>query len=222
MLSSPRILAVTDALLGLVAFVVGWFAVGSALNVRRGNAALKWMQGGLKQVGDKATVKWIGTTAVELGLAAARAPFESATVVIFLSPRDLPWLWAFSRARGRRDTLLLRASLKKDPVHDLELLDVASWSGRDARRSMGDERWSTRDGAGGAGSLVTFYKVEGALPDAGALAEAAGRAGTVVRRLSVRRKGPHLQLHVDLPAASVDAAGFFAAFRSLGEIASRR
>jgi len=48
---------VTDALLGLVAFVVGWFAVGSALNVRRGNAALKWMQGGLKQVGDKATVK---------------------------------------------------------------------------------------------------------------------------------------------------------------------
>ncbi len=45
-----------NLLLALVAVVVGWFALGSARNVRRGNAALKWMQGGLKQVGDKATV----------------------------------------------------------------------------------------------------------------------------------------------------------------------
>jgi hypothetical protein len=209
-----------DALLGLVAFVVGWFAVGSALNVRRGNAALAWLQGGLKQVGAKATVKWIGTTAVQLGLAAANAPFESATVVVFLAPRDLPWLWAFSRARGRRDTLILRAGLRKEPVYDLELLDRGSWSGRDALREMREERWSIREGRGDA--LPAFYKVDGALAQADALEEAARRAGATLRRVSVRRKGSHLQLHVDLPAASVDAAGFFAAFRSLGEIASRR
>lgn len=209
-----------DALLGLVAFVVGWFAVGSALNVRRGNAALAWMQGGLKQVGDKATVKWIGTTAVELGLAAAHAPFESATVVVFLSPRDLPWLWAFSRARGRRDTLLLRAGLRKEPVYDLELLDRGSWSGRDALRGMRDERWSVRER--GADTLAAFYKVEGALAQADALLDAARRAGATVRRLSVRRKGTHLQLHVDLPAAPVDAEVFFRTVQELAAVATRR
>jgi hypothetical protein len=141
-------------------------------------------------------------------------------VVVFLAPRDLPWLWAFSRARGRRDTLILRAGLRKEPVHDLEFLDRESWSGRDALRAMREERWSVREGGGDA--LAAFYKVDGALGQADALAEAARRAGATVRRLSVRRKGAHLQFHVDLPAAPVDAAGFFTAFCSLGEIAARR
>ena len=64
----------SPALLALVAFVTGWFALGSAANVKRGNRALKWMQGGLKMLGDKATVRWIGTTAVDLGIAQAKAP----------------------------------------------------------------------------------------------------------------------------------------------------
>ncbi len=58
----------TPALMALVVLVLGSFALGSASNVKRGNRALKWMQGGLKSLGDKATVRWIGTTAVDLGL----------------------------------------------------------------------------------------------------------------------------------------------------------
>lgn len=208
-----------DALIALVVFVVGWFAVGSAMNVKRGNAALKWLQGGLKQVGDKATVKWLGTTAIELGLASAKDPFVSAAVVIFLAPRDMPWLWALSRARGRRDTLVLRAELRKAPAVDLELLDRESWSGRDVMRTIGRETWFDRDAVPG---LASHFKVESALAAAPALAEAARACGSPVRRLGVRRKETHLTLHVDLPAASVDAAGFFAAFRALGELASRR
>jgi hypothetical protein len=210
---------VTDALIGLVVLVLGWFGVGSAVNVRRGNAALKWLQGGLKLLGEKATVRWIGTTAVQLGLTNARAPFEEAVVVIFLEPRDLPWLWALSRFRGRRDTLILRGKLAKPPVEDVELLDRGSWSGRDALRGMKDERWSVREPAAPL-SLATFYKYESALAKGDALFELARAAGATVRRLSVRRSEPHLTLHVDLPAASADAAGFFQTVRALGELAS--
>ena len=211
----------TEAIIALVVLVLGWFGVGSALNVRRGNAALKWLQGGLKQLGDKATVKWVGTTAVQLGLAQAKTPFEEAVVVIFLEPRDLPWLWALSRSRGRRDTLILRGRLAKPPVEDLELLDRESWSGRDALRGMKEERWSVREPAAPE-SLPAFYKFENALARAEALGAAARQAGANVRRLSVRRSEPHLQLHVDLPAASVDAAGFFRTVRDLGELAGKR
>jgi hypothetical protein len=211
----------TNALIALVVLVLAWFGVGSALNVRRGNAALQWLQGGLKQVGDKATVRWIGTTAVQLGLSAAKAPFEAAEVVIFLEPRDLPWLWAVSRFRGRRDTLILRGKLARPPVEDLELLDASSWSGRDALRGMRDERWSTR-GPAAQEALSASYKYETALARADALKPAMLGLGVPTRRLSVRRNEPHLQLHTDLPAASVDAAGFFRAVRELGELASRR
>jgi hypothetical protein len=211
----------SQALLALVAFVLGWFALGSGANVKRGNRALKWLQGGLKALGDKATVRWIGTTAVDLGLASAKTPFESANLVVFLAPRDLPWLWAISRARGRRDTLILRARLQKPPLADVELLDRASWSGRDALRGMKDERWSVREPSQ-PGGLAVFTKFDEAFGRADALGQEARTCGATVRRISMRRKEPHLEFHVDLPADSLDAAGFFRTVRSLGEIAARR
>ncbi|MEO8054937.1 MAG: hypothetical protein ABI768_07280 [Acidobacteriota bacterium] len=211
----------SQALLALVAFVLGWFALGSGANVKRGNRALNWLQGGLKALGDKATVRWIGTTAVDLSLADAKAPFESASLVVFLAPRDLPWLWAISRARGRRDTLIVRARLEKPPLADVEMLDRASWSGRDALRGMKDERWSVREPPQ-PGGLAVFTRFDEALARADALWQEARTAGATVRRLSVRRNEPHLEFHVDLPAASLDAAGFFRSVRSLGELASRR
>ncbi len=210
-----------EAVLVLVVVLLAFFAVGSGVNVRRGNAAMRWLQGGLKQIGDKATVRWIGTTAVQLGLAQAKPPFEEAAVVVFLEPRDLPWLWTIARLRGRRDTLILRARLARPPVVDVELLDRASWSGRDALRGMRDERWSVREPAA-PGALAAFYKYENALAKGDALSDLAREAGATVRRLSVRRNEPHLTFHVDLPAAPVDAAGFFRTVRALGELASAR
>ncbi|MCM3876076.1 MAG: hypothetical protein NEA02_06615 [Thermoanaerobaculia bacterium] len=208
----------------LVALVMVWFAAGSIWNVRKGKATLRWMQDGLHLLCERTTVRWLGTTAVELALVKSKAPFEETKLVIFLEPRDVPWLWGFSRSRGRRDSLILRARLRRAPHADLEALDRSSFAGRDAVRHMGAERWSVREPgtAGTAGGLPVFYKAEGSLPLADDLLELARAGGMTVRRLSVRRAEPHLQLHVDLPAASVDAAGFFGTVRELGELASRR
>jgi hypothetical protein len=85
---------------------------------------------------------------------------------------------------------------------------------------MASERWSVREPEA-ASALPVFYKVEGALPLADALLELAKGAGMTVRRLSVRRAEPHLQLHIDLPAESAPAAEFFAAVRTIGERALR-
>jgi hypothetical protein len=65
-------------------------------------------------------------------------------------------------------------------------------------------------------------RFEEAFARADALWQETRSAGATVRRLSVRRSETHLELHVDLPAAPLDAAGFFRMVRSLGELASRR
>jgi hypothetical protein len=178
---------------------------------------MRWMQDGLHLLCERTTVRWLGTTAVELVLSKPKPPFEEAKLVIFLEPRDVPWLWAFSWSRGRRDTLIVRARLHGAPHGDLEALDRSSFAGRDALRGIASERWSVREGAEGA--LPVYYKAPGALPVADALLELARGAGMTVRRLSVRRAEPHLQLHIDLPAPSARAAEFFAAVRTLGETA---
>jgi len=143
--------------------------------------------------------------------------------VIFMEPRDVPWLRGFSRTRGRRDTFIQRGKLRHAPHADLEALDRSSFAGRDTLRRMASERWSVREPgtAETAVALPVFYKSEGSLPLADDLLELARGAGMTVRRLSVRRAEPHLQLHVDLPAASAPAAELFAAVRTIGERALR-
>lgn len=192
-----------------------WFAAGTIWNIRKGRELMRWMQGGLPLLGERTTVRWLGSTAVEMVLRKARPPFEEATVVIFLEPRDVPWMWALSRGRGRRDTLIVRGKLRTAPRADLEALDRASWSGRDALRSMAAGEWSVREPAV-PGGLSTYYQAPAVLSRADALLEVASRAGLTVRRLSVRRSEPHLQIHLAPPGDGVSAEDFFEAVRALG------
>ncbi len=208
----------TPLLAALAVTFVAWFAAGSTWNVRRGREAMRWMQAGLPVVGERTTVRWLGTSAVELAIAAARAPFEAVTIVVFLEPRDVPWMWALARSRGRRDTLIVRARLRGAPVEDLEALDRTSWSGREALRRV-DARWSVREPATDDG-LATFYAAPAALARADALLDVAARAGMAVRRLSLRRGDRRLELHVALPPPAVPARRFFEAVRALGERAA--
>lgn len=178
-------------LLALLAIaVICAFAAGTIFNVRRGSALLRWMQPGLKTVAQRATVRWLGSTAVELVMNEPRAPFTKFTMVVFLAARDLPWLWLMGR---NKDLLILRGELSVVPREDAELVDPLSWSGRDARDRI--------------------QGIPQPAPDFVALAE---KCGLSVRRLSVRREVPHLQLHVDAPKGDpADPDALFGTFREL-------
>ena len=105
---------------------------------------MRWMQGGLPVLGERTTVRWLGSTAVEMVIRDGKAPFASATLVIFLEPRDMPWMWALGRSRGRRDTLIVRGVLRRRPAVEFEALDPASWSGRDALPARAPASWPSR------------------------------------------------------------------------------
>ena len=203
-------------LIGIAAVaIVAWFAAGTIWNVRKGRELMRWMQGGgsdagLRVIGDRTTVRWLGSTAVELVIDQGKAEFARAAIVIFLEPRDLPW-WPISRSRGRRDTLILRGTLRRAPGFELEIVDPASWSGRDALPRIPRE-WQVRDG-----NPRIHHGSAAALERAEALLVLAERAGMKVARLSVRRAEPHFQLHVGLPDRRQSARGFFEAVQALAE-----
>ena len=189
--------------------LVAWFAAGTSWNVRRGRLLMQWMQGGLPVLGQRTTMRWLGSSAIEMVIRDGKAPFASATLVVFLEPRDVPWMWALSRGRGRRDTLIIRGVLRRVPEVEFEALDAASWSGREVLMRVPAE-WSIREAAA-PGDLVVHYSSASALARADALLVEARRAGLVVRRLSIRRAEPHFQVHVSLPDQAQPARGFFEA-----------
>jgi hypothetical protein len=194
--------------------VVAWFAAGTIWNVRLGRELMRWMQGGLAVLGGRTTVRWLGSTAVEMVIGDGKAPFAGVTLVIFLEPRDLPW-WLLSRARGRRDTLIIRGVLRRAPPLEFEALDAGSWSGRDALPRVPRE-WRA-GGTAASGDVVVRHADTTAIAHADALLELAQRAGLVVKRLSVRRTEPNFQLHVPLPDRRQPAREFFEGVRALAE-----
>jgi hypothetical protein len=194
--------------------LVAWFAAGTIWNVRRGRLLMRWMQDGLPVLGARTTVRWLGSNAVEMVIRDSKTPFASATLVIFLEPRDVPWMWALSRSRGRRDTLIVRGVLRRAPGAELEALDPVSWSGRDALRRVPPD-WLMREAS--ADGIVVHHASAAALTQADALLVIARRAGLVVKRLAVRRTEPHFQIHVSLPDQRQPARDFFEAVHAIAE-----
>ena len=197
-------------LIGIAAVaVVAWFAAGTIWNIRVGRRVMRWMQEGLPLIGARTTVRWLGSSAAEMVIRDGKDPFTAVTLIIFLEPRDVPWLWVLGRARGRRDTLIIRGTLRAAPRAEFEAFDPETWSGREALARVPTE-WPRHEGKD-----VIVHGADAALAQAKALLEVARQAGMRVMRLSLRRTEPNFQLHVSLPDPKAPARAFFEAVRAL-------
>ena len=204
-----------------VAIVMGWFAVGIIYNLRRGDAILKWMQGGLPKLGERTTFRWLGSSVAELKIGQAKKPFRQLDVLVFLAPRDVPWLWVFAALRGRRDTLIFRGQLGAQPKVDLELVDPRTYTGRIAVQEATRREWESQP----YGELQLFAPkgyAELAHAAVEGLAELRARLAPVYTRFALRRTSPHLEVHIPLPhPRQRDAAEFFETLRALARAVSQ-
>jgi hypothetical protein len=204
----------TAALTVLLVVFLLWFALGTQGNIRRGDRYLKWMQGGLPILGARATVRWLGSSAVELKISDPRSPFTEATTVVVLEPRDLAWLWALGRSRGRRDFIIMRGRLQRSPAFEIEAGHPGGWTGSDRLDRLDESSWQT----------VEWGEVRVAHTDPADTATAqrywdefAALSGGVWR-MSVRRDNPHIEVHLLPPDVHAQSAEpLFERFRDLAQ-----
>ena len=209
-------------LIPAVIFVVGWFGVGIIYNLRHGEAVLRWMQNGLPRIGQKTTMRWLGTSVAQMVIAKAKGPFRSLETLLVLSPRDVPWLWLLSSLQGRRDTLIFRAQLSVPPPVDLELVDPASWTGRSALKQALARGWISQP-YHELQLLASPVQMPLAQETLERLDAPARNLSPQYRRFSLRRDSPHLELHLGFPnPRQTDPARFFEALISLARAIGER
>lgn len=206
----------------VVILVMGWFALGIIFNLRRGDAMLRWMQAGLPQIGERTTMRWLGTSVAALVIAKAKGPIRSLETLLVLAPRDVPWLWLLSSLQGRRDTLIFRAQLGTPPLVDLELVEPASWTGRSALKQAVQKGWESRP-YGEMQLLAPQGLLNLAQTTLERLDQPARSLTSHYRRFALRRSSPHLELHLAFPdPRQADAVEFFKAFISLARAVGER
>jgi len=188
--------------IGLLIVVMLWFTFGTQRNIRRGNHLLAWLQGALPRIGKRTTLRWLGSSAVELTIAQPNEPFRRATVVIVLEPRDVGLLWAFARSRGRRDFVIIRADLQRPPRFSADVGDPAGWTGRlETDGGLDRTAWP-------AGVVAAF----GPDADQALVSEAWQRLSATtggVWRLTIQPVVPHLEVHARPPATDATPADGF-------------
>jgi hypothetical protein len=196
----------------LVIVVLLWFAIGTQLNIRKGNQLLRWLQDGLPLLARHTTLQWLGSSAVRLRVDRPKPPFGEAEIVIMLEPRDVPWFWALGRVRARRDFLILRGHLRHRPGYELEAFAPTGWTARDARRRV-DQSWREEDWDPAVHvARSPDVDIDRTRKHWAALEEASGG----LWRLSIRRDPPHLQVHALPPdTAVVSSEMLVRAFREL-------
>jgi hypothetical protein len=209
----------------VIAFLL-WFTFGTGHNIKRGNELLRWLQGGLPRIGRRTTLRWFGSSAVQLNITDAKPPYTSAQVNVVLEPRDLGWLWAWTRRRGRRDFLVLRGTLSGPPRFEIEAGGTRGWTGGDRLDRLDPEAWlrTTWDHSAGAVEVAHSSRAQDAdIEKMRKVWDQLGGAAGDVWRLSVRNLAPHVEVHVEPPdvAAGADAAALIEAFCALGRLAVR-
>jgi len=212
----PNTLGFALFIIGVAVFL-GWYAVGTQLNVRRGNDVLRWLQAGLTLVGEKTTMRWLGSSAIELKVQQAKEPYRQVEVFIVLEPRDVPFLWWFFRARGRRDFLIVRIHLRAMPNVQLEALDPCGWSTRGLEQELQDRRWTRMESVSQL-PLVSYVESSDGLQTAAELLELAALPGSSLVRLAVHHAVPNLEVQWTLDdLETLQAQHVFETLQRIGE-----
>jgi hypothetical protein len=152
---------------------------------------------GFRNSGKRTTLRWLGSTAIELKIVEPTDPFATAEVVIALEPRDLGWLQALARARGRRDLLIMRGRLRRAPRFELEAGAPRGWTGGEGLRRLDRAAWQQVEW--GLSGVEVLHSRDADPTVARAVWEDLSSEGLSVWRVAVRRDEPHVQIHVELP-----------------------
>ncbi len=197
----------------VVILVVGGFALGTHRNVRRGHDAMAWVQEGLPLVGEKTTLRWLGSSVVQLRIQNAKRPFREVEVLFVLEPRDIAPLWLLARARGRRDLFIFRSRLHKLPEFEFEAFEPTAWSARGREAQARRHKWQP---APARDSLVAYSPEP--TPAAHRLLDLAVLSGCPLLRLSVQRSDPNFEVHWPLAELKkLPASTVFETVRKLGQ-----
>ncbi len=215
----PDNLLVPAVMLLVLAFM-GWFVVGTQWNVRQGDRVLKWLRQGLPLVGERSTMRWLGSSVVELKMAKAKDPFRTAETLIVFEPRDVAFLWAWARLRGRRDLLIFRSQLRSAPTFEMEVFDPHGWTAPNLRQKV--KEWTPLD-LSAMSSMVGYYSGNLDPQVAKRLVDTAARSGGKLMRVSVHRSVPNLEVHWLLPnPGTCSARDLFLKVRQLSEEAVKQ
>lgn len=192
------------AIIGLSVLLIVWYGAGYLYNRRRGRRLFRWLEKGLHVVGDEREMGWIGSPAsgARVNVVHANPPLRRAEITLLLANREIPLLWLLDHLRGRRDRVIIQATLRSPRRVELRVTS-------DVRRTVAgqDQGWTRQAGPHG---LAVSYRGQNAQGQLEALEPWLDTYGAHVHRFYWNKRDPHIVLQMRIAGLlEVPAEEFF-------------
>jgi hypothetical protein len=170
--------------------LVLWYGGGHLYNRRRGRRLFRWLEAGLDVLGGEKQAGWLGSpaTGARVNVTHAASPFRRLELTLLLENRENLPLWLLGRLRGKRDWLIIKATLRSPRHGEIEVGSAGLRIVRDLEQS-----WTRQEGLHG---LVMVYQGSGAAQQVTQLSPWLETYGGYLQRFSWRKADPHIQLQV--------------------------
>jgi hypothetical protein len=184
------------AVIGLCVFLALWYGGGHLYNRRRGQRLFRWLEAGLDVLGGEREAGWLGSpaTGARINVTRATPPFRRLEITLLLENREMLPLWLVSRLRGKRDGLIIKATLRSPRRGEVEIVPATGPVAQGMRREQ-ERPWAWEEGPYG---LFIAYRDSGARPQAAGLASWLEAYGAHLHRFSWRKADPHIQLQANV------------------------
>ncbi len=188
----------TDLVLALAAFLLLWYVIGIQVNRYRARTLVRQIRSSLQPFGGNATIRWIGRSAFRIEVDQPGPPFGRLSLSVLLEPRETFVLWGIGRLFGRRDWLLLSATLSGAVKGAFEVYHPKRRGAADSAREIQTLGWAAEPLPGRPELLCAAPGSAGR-----SLAQEAMSLvrGLSVWRVRVRQKAPQLTVSLPIPAA---------------------
>jgi hypothetical protein len=193
----PNWVSGTNLVLALAAFLLLWYVIGVQVNRRRARKLVRQVRDSLQALGGAATIRWIGRSAFRIEVDQAEPPFRHLSLSVLLEPRETFILWGVGRVFGRRDWLLLSATLSGAIKGAFDVYHPGRRGAADSAHEIQALGWAVEPLPGRRELLCAAPGSAGRDLAREAMSLV---AGLDVWRVQVRQKAPQLTVSLPIPA----------------------
>jgi len=190
-------------------FLAAWYLGANIFNRRKGITTYYWLRRGLEKLGKITEAEWLGSSGsgAKLVVGKAAKPFGKIEAIYMLETREILPFWIVNHLRGKRDEIIVKATLRSTPKQEFE---VGRTGDRQFASLQSDETMDSFEqvpAPEGFQILWHGHKDEQRIEQ---LIAFLSQEGVSVQRISMHRKIPHLVINARLkPLIDSPAESFF-------------